>query len=171
MLSLFPTFATVALLLSLSGVSAGPGANVFACLNTQHSSPPYTFPLDISFNIEKGECMGHSGHHSTVTATEPGQICTEIGYVEAKRGGICFMGSSLWHLAYETSNGTSGKVITHWFTGPDRRRTNTMDILRGISDDVMVCPTADTCEDTEKRRHGNWWKPGTQGPIHIVFNG
>lgn len=113
-----------------------------------------------------------------MTATEPGQICTEIGYVEAKKSGWCFFGASIWELAYATSNGTDGRLITKWESetanvghgGRGGGTMNVMAFLGGSDDDVSACPTADGCGGaTGGGRPRIAWDAGTQGPIYVSF--
>ncbi len=99
--------------------------------------------------------MNDRGHSGTLTVTEAGVSCFDVGYVEAS---TCLFDPSRWTLAYN-SGGFSGSALTSW----DSSLTNEVNLLTPpTSPGTVLCPSKSLCDGGSMH-----WPTGTQGPIYV----
>jgi len=151
---------TLAAGLLMKGVSAGAGANFYACVYYQVD--PIS-PIQVSFSVKSSftHCMNSIGNANTTTVTSAGLTCASLGYVEEKGsdsgGDLCASDKSIWGPSY-VADTLSGSTLSNIAYG------NSI-TLYDSSNGTVVCGSEALCSTTKAP-----WDKGTQGPIYLIFN-
>jgi len=110
------------------------------------------------------QCLNSAGGSATITVTNAGVNCADVGYVEGKDSDSgpdnCAVLDSIWTLSYKTnSTGDSGSTQSVWQSG---WLTSNKCTLQSYSSGTNICSAAALCTETVIR-----WKPGTTGPLYV----
>ncbi|KAI3325199.1 hypothetical protein HD806DRAFT_469088 [Xylariaceae sp. AK1471] len=149
-------------------ITAGPGAEVYACINLG-IRPSTNFT--VTFNPISGgnKCMNSVGNAVTIDIYQSGLSCGEIGYVEGKAsssgGDLCATDESIWNLAYNTNkipNAKSGSVRSRWrkLWGSETNEIS----FKAYTTGAQVCGSEALCSATDF-----YWSTDTKGPAYFIF--
>lgn len=164
-------FALTCVVLSIGAgrAFAGPGANVYACVELPVAPVE---PLRVNFKAgDAGDvCMHDTGHDAEMTVEESGITCTGVGYVEGNSGPSCWLKpDSIWNLSFK-SPGTpyNGAIKSTWWyrmgMGDNRIR------IMGTNEDAKgttICTSEAWCTaPTDDTSPLKWTE---QGPLYFIF--
>ncbi|KAI0412557.1 hypothetical protein F5X98DRAFT_391817 [Xylaria grammica] len=162
------TSAILCLLSYALPISAGPGAQVYACVSLR---TPETHNFTVTFNPINGanKCMNAVGQPTTIDVYQIGVSCGEIGYVEGKAsssgGDLCATDESDWNLDYHTTGADSEKTGSIRAAWRKEWGANTNAInFRSWTPGAVACSSEALCTATDF-----YWSTGTSGPVYFMF--
>ncbi|KAI1641845.1 uncharacterized protein F4817DRAFT_354649 [Daldinia loculata] len=134
-------------------------AQIHGCVwvNTKPVKP---YIVNWSPGSSSDRCMRLTGSAASMTVSDKGIICQDLGKVAVDSSGTCYFKQSWWGLSYTSTAAYSGSTNSRWTTGPANSDVTLYDYSPGTS----VCSSMAHCPNTYVE-----WSNGANASLYFVF--
>ncbi|KAI3325687.1 hypothetical protein HD806DRAFT_533351 [Xylariaceae sp. AK1471] len=151
----FVAFATLG---GLAAVEKGT-AQIHGCV-WHNSKPVKAYTVDWHPGSSSDRCMRLTGSAASMTVTNQGLTCQDLGKAAVDSSGLCYFKESWWGISYTASVAYSGSTNSQWTTGPANSDITLHDESAGTS----VCSNEARCTNTFVE-----WSNDVNAGLYVVF--